>query len=60
MTANGLVACIVGAVIISGVLIDGLYLMHQLGEFYKKESWSLEIFRLTAWTRTVTQIVKKL
>jgi uncharacterized Tic20 family protein len=28
MSANGLVSCIVGAVIISGVLISGFYLLH--------------------------------
>jgi hypothetical protein len=28
MSANGLVSCIVGAVIISGVLIAGFYLLH--------------------------------
>ena len=28
MSANGLVSCIIGAVIISGVLISGFYLLH--------------------------------
>jgi hypothetical protein len=28
ISANGLVACIVGAVIISGILISGFYLLH--------------------------------
>lgn len=28
MSANGLVSCIVGAVIISGLLISGFYLLH--------------------------------
>ena len=28
MSANGLVSCIVGAVVISGVLIAGFYLLH--------------------------------
>jgi hypothetical protein len=28
MSANALVSCIVGAVIISGVLISGFYLLH--------------------------------
>lgn len=28
ISANGLVSCIIGAVIISGVLISGFYLLH--------------------------------